>query len=117
MQRVIHEQVRVTRKVMDYIINICTITRPPETYKRQQPDIDIYRYIRLGSSPRATEYLLALSKSYAFFHGRDFVNFDDITKCAVHVLRHRILLNSNAISKQITSDMIVNEIISIVKPY
>ncbi|MFH0812266.1 MAG: MoxR family ATPase [Pseudomonadota bacterium] len=117
MQKLIHEKVRVTKKVMDYIINICITTRPPETYQGEQLENEIYKYIRLGASPRATESLLALAKSFAFCHGRDFVNFDDVNKCAVHILRHRILLNSNAIAKQITSDMIVNEIIKMVNPY
>ncbi len=117
MQKLIHEKVGVTRLMMDYMINICTATRPPETYKSKQPDMDIYKYIRLGSSPRATESLLSLSKSYAFCHGRSFVNFNDVNKCAPHVLRHRILLNSNAISNQVTSDMIINEILGTVTPY
>ena len=117
MQNLIHEKVRVTKQVMAYMINICTRTRPPETYKEKQPCANIYRYIRLGSSPRATESLLAISKSYAFCHGRTFVNFHDVDQCAPHVLRHRILLNSNAVSKQVTSDMIVDEIIRKVNPY
>ena len=117
MQELIHKKVTVTEKVKDYLINICVTTRPPETYEVEHPDYEIYRYIRLGASPRATESLLALSKSFAFCHGRDFVNFDDVNQCAVHILRHRILLNSNAMAKQITSDMIVNEIIKIVVPY
>jgi len=117
MQKIIHEKVRVTKQVMDYMINLCTSTRPSETYKEKQNRMDIYKYIRLGSSPRATESLLALSKSYAFCHGRTFVNFDDVNKCAPHVLRHRILLNNNAVSNQITTDMIVDEIIRKVKPY
>ncbi len=117
MRRVIHEKVRVSTRVINYIINICVATRPPETYQGKPMDTDIYQYIRLGASPRATEFLLALSKSYAFCHGRDFVNFDDINRCASHVLRHRILLNSNAIAKQITPDMIVSEILEMVEPY
>jgi MoxR-like ATPase len=117
MRKVIHERVRVSKKIMNYIINICVATRPPETYQGKPMDTDIYQYIRLGASPRATEFLLALSKSYAFCRGRDFVNFGDINRCSFHVLRHRILLNSNAIAKQITSDMIVSEILGIVEPY
>ena len=117
MQNLIHEKINVTQKIMDYILNICIATRPPETYKGNHLDTEIYKYIRLGASPRATEFLLALSKANAFFQGRNFVNFDDVNKCAVHVLRHRILLNSNAIAKQITTDMIVDEIIGMVKPY
>jgi MoxR-like ATPase len=77
----------------------------------------MHGYIRLGASPRATESLLALSKSYAFCQGRDFVAYEDVNMCAVHVLRHRILLNSSAVSKQITSDMIVGEILKLIKPY
>jgi len=117
IQKLIHEKVKVTEKVMDYIINICVATRPPETYGDQQLDTEIHTYIRLGASPRATEYLLAISKSFAFCQGRDFVNFNDVNWCAVHVLRHRILLNSNAISKHITPEMIVDEIIKMVRPY
>lgn len=117
MQKLIHEKIRVTDKVMDYIINICVATRPPETYKDQQLNTEFHKYIRLGASPRASEFLLAISKSFAFCQGRDFVGFDDVNWCAVHVLRHRILLNSNALSKQITSEMIVDEIIKMIKPY
>lgn len=117
MQRLIHQKVRVSSAVMKYMVTICTATRPPETYSSDQPDIDIYQYIRLGSSPRAAESLLALSKSHAFCHGRDFVNFNDVDRCAPHVLRHRILLNSLAISKQISTDMIIRDILRAVNPY
>lgn len=117
MQELVHKKVVVTEKVKDYIINVCIATRPPETYQSEHPDDEVYKYIRLGASPRATESLLALSKSLAFCHGRDYVNFDDVNKCAVHVLRHRILLNSSAMARQITSDTIVNEILKMVSPY
>ncbi len=117
MQKIIHDKVHVSKKVMDYLINVCVTTRPPENQDDNTPSAEIYKYIRLGCSPRATESLLALSKSYAFCHGQNFVNFDDVNKCAAHVLRHRILLNSSAISEQITSDMIVDTIIRMVEPY
>jgi MoxR-like ATPase len=117
IQQLIHDKVRVNQKVMDYILNICVATRPNETYKSQKLKTDIHKYIRLGASPRATEFLLALSKSFAFCQHRDFVNFDDVVTCAAHILRHRILLNSLALSQQISSDMLVEEIIKIINPY
>lgn len=117
MQKLVHDKVVVTQKIMDYILNICIATRPPTTYREARPASNVYEYIRLGASPRATEFMLALSKSLAFCHGRNFVTFDDVNKCAVHVLRHRILLNSNAIAKQVTTDMIVTEILSRVEAY
>jgi len=117
IQQLIHDKVRVNQKVMDYILNICIATRPNETYKSQKLKTDIHKYIRLGASPRATEFLLALSKSFAFCQHRDFVTFDDVVTCAAHVLRHRILLNSLALSQQVSSDMLVEELIKIINPY
>lgn len=117
IQRLIHDRVRVSQKVMSYILNICVATRPRDTYDGQQLDAEIHQYIRLGASPRASESLLALAKSYAFCRHRDYVNFDDVASCAGHVLRHRILLNSTALSQQITTDMLVREILKMVEPY
>jgi len=117
IQQLIHDQVRVSQKVMSYLLNICIATRPRDTYPAQKLTADIHQYIRLGASPRATESLLALAKSFAFSQHRDFVNFDDITACAGHVLRHRILLNSTALSQQISADMLVQEILKMIQPY
>ena len=117
IQQLIHDQVRVSQKVMSYILNICIATRPRETYAEQNLDADIHQYIRLGASPRSSESLLALAKAYAFSQHRDFVNFDDVASCAGHVLRHRILLNSTALSQQISADMLVQEILRMIEPY
>jgi len=117
IQKLVHDQVRVSAKLMDYILNLCIATRPNETYKYQKLPADLHKYIRLGASPRASEFLLALSKSFAFSQRRNYVNFDDVATCAAHVLRHRILLNSFALSQQITTDMLIDEIIKMVRPY
>jgi MoxR-like ATPase len=117
IQQLIHDQVRVSQKVMSYILNICIATRPRETYAEQNLDADIHQYIRLGASPRSSESLLALAKAYAFSQHRNFVNFDDVASCAGHVLRHRILLNSTALSQQISSDTLIQEILKTVNPY
>lgn len=117
IQQLIHDRVRVSRKVMSYILNICIATRPRDSYAAQELHADIHHYIRLGASPRASESLLALAKSFAFSQHRDFVNFDDVTACAGHVLRHRILLNSTALSQQVNTDMLVREILKMIEPY
>jgi MoxR-like ATPase len=111
IQKAIHESVRVSRTMMEYIINVCLATRPPEDGEPGSFRSDIHPYIRLGASPRGTECLLALSKAHAFGQGRDFVGFEDVNACAVHVLRHRILLNTQAVSKNVSSEMIVREIL------
>jgi MoxR-like ATPase len=117
IQKLIHNSVRVGRKVMEYIINVCVTTRPAATYGGGGADAEFHRYVRLGASPRATESLLALAKAYAFCQSRDFVGFDDVNACAPHVLRHRILLNSAALSNQISADWIIDEILKTVQAY
>ncbi|MEW6439680.1 MAG: MoxR family ATPase [bacterium] len=117
VQRLVHDQVRVGRKVMEYILNLCISTRPSRTYRGKPRDSDFHKFIRLGASPRATESLLALSKACAFYQGNEFVSFEDVNRCAVHVLRHRILLTSAALSNQISSDWIVDEILKTVQAY
>ena len=117
LQKFVHETVKVSPTLMEYIINICLATRPPANDGTGTPRRDFHSYVRLGASPRGTESLLALSKARAFGQGRDFVGFEDVNACAVHVLRHRILLNSQAISRNVTSGMIVGEILSTISPY
>jgi MoxR-like ATPase len=117
IQKSIHKTVKVSRTIMEYIINICLATRPPVNGKTGNPKMEIHQYVRLGASPRGTESLLALSKAHAFSQGRDFVGFEDVNACAMHVLRHRILLNSQAISRNVTSEMILGEILRTISPY
>lgn len=117
LQKYIHENIRVTKTLMNYIVNICTATRPPDAFREKKSDTEIYAYIRLGASPRATESLLAISKTHAFCHAREFVTFEDVNQCAPHVLKHRILLNNHAITKQISAEMVVDEILKMVKAY
>ena len=117
IQRCIHETVMVSRTIMEYIINLCLATRPADNDTAGHPRREIHQYIRLGASPRGTECLLALSKAHAFGQGRGFVGFEDVNACAVHVLRHRILLNSQAVSRNVTSEMIVGEILRSLPSY
>lgn len=112
IQQNVHDTVRVTQTVMDYILNLCIATRPGRDIRTEfEP------YIRLGASPRAAEALLALSKSRAFCDGRDAVRFDDVNWCAPHVLRHRILLTPAASAQGITPDRIVRDVLNRVISY
>lgn len=121
LQDFIQNNIKVTSVIINYILNICIATRPPATCNDNNYNADFYDYIRLGASPRAAEFLLALSKSRAFCKGRDFVHFNDVNVCTFHVLRHRILLKhtaySNQISNQVSPDEIIREILKIVRPY
>uniref|UniRef100_UPI003593AD04 AAA family ATPase n=1 Tax=Desulfococcus sp. TaxID=2025834 RepID=UPI003593AD04 len=70
LQDRIHDGVRVSRTVMDYILTIVTATRP-DGASPAVPDA-VRENVRLGASPRAAEFMLALVKARAFSRGRGF---------------------------------------------
>lgn len=67
-------------------------------------------YIREGASPRAAQAMIRASRARAFMEGRLNVSFEDVQKVAYPVLRHRVLLNFDAISEGITEDGVIRMI-------
>ena len=67
--------------------------------------------ILLGASPRASLNLLSLSKSFAFYHGRDFVLPDDVQKLLGYAWSHRMLLTQDSRMKGNRPDRILETII------
>lgn len=93
------EHVYVSRQVASYIVHIVTATR-------NHPDI------RLGSSPRGSIALYALSRAYALFQGRTYVLPDDVKYLAKYVLGHRITLTHAAKTAKRRPDSVIGEILS-----
>jgi MoxR-like ATPase len=65
-----------------------------------------------GAGPRAVQNLLLGAKARALLSGRTTVSTDDIQSLAAPVLRHRIVPNFTAESQGITSDKVVERLIS-----
>ena len=65
-----------------------------------------------GASPRAAVALLLCSKALAAIRGRNFVTPDDVKEVAKPVLRHRIVLRSEAEIEGTSSDQVLDEVIS-----
>ena len=68
--------------------------------------------ISWGASPRAAVALLLGSKALAAVRGRPFVTPDDVKEIAKPVLRHRIVLRSEAEIEGATSDQILDQVIA-----
>ena len=85
--------------VMDYILELVMATH------EENP------YIREGASPRAAQSFVRACRARAFMEGRFNVSFEDVQQMAYPVLRHRILLNFEAISEGITEDTVISRII------
>lgn len=89
----------VDEKIKNYVLDIIFKTREPS------------QYISCGASPRASLNLIKAAKARAFLEGRNYVVPDDIKAVVFDVLRHRILLSYEAEAENITSEMIITEIL------
>jgi MoxR-like ATPase len=71
-----------------------------------------HRSLFLGASPRSSIGILNSSKAIAAIRGRDFITPDDVLFVAKPVLRHRIILTPEKEMEGITTDDVIQEIIS-----
>lgn len=94
--------------VLKYIVAIVVATRQPELY----PESPLSQWIGVGSSPRATIALDKCSRAMAWLNGKNFVDPDDVRKVVHGVLRHRLILSYDALAEGVSSDRVIDEILS-----
>lgn len=93
--------VRVDRSVASYIVHIVTATRTNSD-------------VKLGSSPRGSIALYALSRAYALYQGRNYVLPEDVKYLAPYVLAHRLILTHTAKTEKKDPADIIRKIASAV---
>ena len=97
----------VDEKVRDYIVDIVQATRPPI-----RAELNLNGYVQTGASPRATIALTLAARGMAFLNGRHFVTPQDVKLVAMDVLRHRVSVTYEAEAENVTSENIVEKILS-----
>ncbi len=97
------ENIYVDENILVYIKNLVFYTRMKNT--------KISQYISYPVSPRASLALLKTAKTLAFLNGRDFVIPEDIKEMAYPVLRHRLILNYEALAEEIEVDSLIKIIL------
>ena len=95
-------------RIVDYIVEIVHATRAPAESGMK----DLAPLIEFGASPRATIALAQASRAHAFLRGRAFVTPDDVKAIGPDVLRHRVLTTYEAEAEDVTSDQIVERVLS-----
>ena len=108
-QRVVR-RVPVADAVTRYAVRFVRLTRPSAN---GAPDF-IKQWVSYGASVRAAQALILGAKARALLQGRSHVTFDDVRALAHPVLRHRILLNFQAQSEKVTTDQLVEKLLSAV---
>ena len=109
--RKVVKDVYMDEKIEKYIVDIVFATRYPGDYKLEK----FKQLINFGGSPRASINLAMASKAYAFIKRRGYVIPEDVRAICQDVLRHRIGLTYEAEAENITSEMVVNEILNTVE--
>jgi MoxR-like ATPase len=103
-------RVPVAEPVMRYALNLVRTSRPKS---KAAPEL-VKKYVAFGASVRAAQYLVLGAKARALTSGRYHVSFEDIRGLAHPVLRHRVLTNFRAESEGVSSDAIIDELLSAV---
>jgi len=103
-------RVPVADAVVQYAVQITRMTRPGG---ENAPDF-VKKWISYGASVRAAQALLLGGKARALLEGRAHVSFDDVRYLAVPVLRHRLLLNFQAQAERVTTDSLIERLLTAV---
>jgi MoxR-like ATPase len=95
-----------------YAARLARATRPG---RPEAPPI-VKQYVRWGAGPRAGQALILGAKAHALLHGRHAVSPEDIRRVALPVLRHRVLVNFAAEAEGVTTEQVVEALLSHVEP-
>jgi MoxR-like ATPase len=72
--------------------------------------------VKWGAGPRAGQALLLGAKATALIEGRTVPSPDDVTRVALPVLRHRVLLNFQAEADGLDADQLISRVLESVTP-
>jgi MoxR-like ATPase len=103
-------RVPLPEAVVRYAVHLVRASRPAEP----GAPAGVKEWIAYGASVRAAQALVSGAKARALLQGRPHAGFDDIRALARPVLRHRVLLNFQAQSEKITTDVLVERLLAAV---
>jgi MoxR-like ATPase len=98
----LHHRIHADETIIRYIMNIVDETRSN-------------KHLLMGASPRAAEHLLYASKAVALLQGKEYVIPDMVKKVTPKVLGHRLILSTEADLEGMSTQKIVQDILSTVE--
>jgi MoxR-like ATPase len=99
--------VAVSEHIIKYVARLVRATRPKDPSAPRW----VQELVDWGAGPRAGQFLIHGGKALAAMDGRFSVAIDDVQKCAVPVLRHRISTNFQAQAEGMTTEDLVARLI------
>lgn len=102
--------VAIDDKIREYIIRLVRATRPADGEDSTALPI-VREMVQSGASPRSAQHLLAVTRSTAFLEGRTYALPRDVKAIALDAMRHRLLRTVRAEAEDVSTDVIVGEIL------
>ncbi len=104
------DEVFVDPVLIEYAVKIVTATRAPQAVGQS----DLEPFITYGASPRASINLILGARALALLRGRAYALPQDVADITHDVIRHRLALSYKALAQNVTSDEVLDQIISAV---
>ena len=104
------QKVYIDDAIKNYIVKIVSATRNPASIIPSETA----RCVQYGASPRASIAFQQVAKALALINGRNYVIPEDVKQLRHSVLRHRIILNFEAIADQVHPEVIIDSIFNAV---
>ncbi len=102
--------VPVAAHVMDFVVRLTMATHPDNAGAPQV----VRDYVQVGVSPRGAQAIVLGAKIRALLEDRLNVSIEDVLDVAKPALRHRLILNFNAIADRVRPDEIVDRLVAAV---
>jgi MoxR-like ATPase len=99
-------EVYLDQSIKNYIVSAVYVTRHPDKYLTPQ----LAGCIEYGASPRASIAFSRAVRALALIQGRDHVIPDDVKALRHVILRHRIILNFEAIAEDIKPETLIDAV-------
>lgn len=99
--------VPIASHVSDYAARLVVASHPGSN----EAPILVNKYVRYGSSPRGAQALVLGAKVTALFNDRFNVSFEDVHAVAHAALRHRLLLNFEALAEGLNPDRVIEALL------
>jgi MoxR-like ATPase len=110
VRELIRGAVHVDDRIREYIVRLGRATREPEAVGRPA----LRDMITVGISPRSYQHILALARVNAFMAGRAYVLPADVKTIFADAARHRIVRSIRAQADNVTSDGLLEDILTAV---
>ena len=86
----------------------------PHRYEGACQTLGEHGWVEFGASPRGSINLVLAARALALLRGRTYVLPQDVRALALDVLRHRVVPTYQALAEEVTSDQILERIVSVV---